>query len=108
MSGRIAIVGMGCRFPGSPNVQALWKNVTTGRTFARAVPEERWNHELIFHENGRTLGTTYAKKIATVDNVFDFAPEPFGFCLTSRHTNTRFIDTADADAEEIGQRGAHG
>ena len=106
MSGRIAIVGMGCRFPGSPNVQALWENVTAGRTFARAVPEERWNHELIFHENGRTLGTTYAKKIATVDNVFDFAPEPFA--LPPRRAKLMdpqqrlFLDVSRAALEDAG------
>lgn len=38
----IAIVGLGGRFPGAPNADALWELVAEGRSMARDVPASRW------------------------------------------------------------------
>ncbi len=39
----IAVVGMTCRFPGAPDLDAYWKLLTEGRSAIRTVPPERWN-----------------------------------------------------------------
>lgn len=39
----IAIVGMACRFPGAPNLEAYWSLLTSGQTAITEVPPERWD-----------------------------------------------------------------
>ncbi len=38
----IAIIGMACRFPGAPNVDAYWNNLKHGVSSITEVPERRW------------------------------------------------------------------
>jgi acyl transferase domain-containing protein/phosphopantetheinyl transferase len=38
----IAIVGMGCRFPGARDLCAYWANILAGRDCTREVPPDRW------------------------------------------------------------------
>jgi acyl transferase domain-containing protein/acyl carrier protein len=38
----IAIIGIACRFPGSPDKKAYWDLLTGGITAFKPVPEERW------------------------------------------------------------------
>ncbi len=38
----IAIIGIGCRFPGADSPQAFWKLLLEGRDAIREVPAERW------------------------------------------------------------------
>ncbi len=39
----IAIVGMSCIYPGSPDIEAFWSNIVLGKDLVSEVPEERWN-----------------------------------------------------------------
>ena len=40
----IAIVGIGCRFPGGVNdPESFWKLLVEGRDAVREVPPDRWN-----------------------------------------------------------------
>jgi enediyne polyketide synthase len=41
MSGRIAIVGMACRYPDAADTGQLWENVLAGRRAFRRIPDER-------------------------------------------------------------------
>jgi enediyne polyketide synthase len=41
MSGRIAIVGMACRYPDAADPEQLWDNVLAGRRAFRRIPDER-------------------------------------------------------------------
>ena len=46
---RIAIIGVGCRFPGGINdAEAFWKLLTEGREALSDVPKDRWNLERYF------------------------------------------------------------
>ena len=38
----IAIVGMGCRFAGAPDLFAFWANILANRDVLREVPADRW------------------------------------------------------------------
>ncbi|WP_024806379.1 type I polyketide synthase [Nocardia sp. BMG51109] len=40
----IAIVGIGCRFPGADGTEAFWDLLTTGVDAVTAVPVDRWEH----------------------------------------------------------------
>ena len=40
---RIAVVGMGCVFPGAPTVDQLWSNVCEGVDAIAEVPPDRWD-----------------------------------------------------------------
>ncbi|RAM48138.1 MAG: beta-ketoacyl synthase [Hapalosiphonaceae cyanobacterium JJU2] len=39
----IAIVGIGCRFPGAENLEAFWQLLSNGVDAIREVPESRWD-----------------------------------------------------------------
>ena len=39
----IAIVGMGCRFPGAGDLCAYWENILAGKDCTRDVPADRWD-----------------------------------------------------------------
>lgn len=38
----IAIVGMGCRFPGAEDVRSFWQLLHEGKEAIREVPSDRW------------------------------------------------------------------
>ncbi|MFH8788117.1 type I polyketide synthase [Streptomyces roseoverticillatus] len=43
----VAIVGMGCRFPGAPDVDSYWRLLLDGRDAVGEVPRDRWDPELV-------------------------------------------------------------
>ena len=47
----IAIIGIGCRFPGGVNdPESFWKLLAEGREAVSDVPPDRWNIERFFDE----------------------------------------------------------
>nr|BBJ47491.1 hypothetical protein SAVMC3_01200 [Streptomyces avermitilis] len=75
----IAIVGLGCRFPGAGDIQAYWKLLLSGQRQFSAVPANRWNHDT-FHEPGRRRGghAAYTDQVAFLDGVERFAGLHYG------------------------------
>jgi acyl transferase domain-containing protein/aryl carrier-like protein len=53
---RIAIIGMGCRFPGASNPDAFWRMLCERQSGVREVPGERWDFARFFHPDARTPG----------------------------------------------------
>ena len=75
----IAIVGIGCRFPGSANTpEALWELLSEGRDVVTEVPPHRWEIESIYDPDPDTAGKTYARWGAFLDDVEGFDPAFFG------------------------------
>ncbi|WP_238372611.1 type I polyketide synthase [Heliomarina baculiformis] len=75
----IAIVGIGCRFPGSANTpEALWELLSEGRDVVTEVPPHRWNIESIYDPDPDAQGKTYARWGAFLDDVEGFDPAFFG------------------------------
>ena len=62
----IAIIGMSCILPDSPNIEELWKNILSKHVSFKEVPEDRWDLNDFFNEE-KTLNKTYSKIGAFVE-----------------------------------------
>jgi len=62
----IAIIGMSCILPDSPNVDEYWKNILSKHVSFKEVPEERWDPKDFFEEE-KTENKTYSKIGAFVE-----------------------------------------
>ena len=52
----IAIVGMGCRFPGADGPAAFWRLLRDGVDAVREVPADRWDVEALYDPDPRAPG----------------------------------------------------
>ncbi|MFT6158701.1 MAG: 8-amino-7-oxononanoate synthase [Myxococcota bacterium] len=68
----IAIVGMGCRFAGAPDLQSFWDLTVEGRDSFGPVPMDRWDHSLIFDKNRRAADKSYASAGAFIKDIRSF------------------------------------
>ena len=75
----IAIIGIGCRFPGGVNdTEAFWKLLVEGREAVCDVPADRWNVERFYDPEPGLVGKTVAKRGGFVDGIDQFDPQFFG------------------------------
>ena len=76
---RIAIIGIGCRFPGGINhPDALWKLLVEGREAVSDVPPDRWNVERFYDAEPGIAGKSIARRGGFVDGIDQFDPQFFG------------------------------
>jgi len=74
----IAIVGLGCRFPGARDIAAFWENVLSGRDCTSEVPKDRWD-PAIFHDPASTASDRVAsKRGGYFDAPIEFDPSRHG------------------------------
>jgi myxalamid-type polyketide synthase MxaE and MxaD len=52
----IAIVGMGCRYPGADGVEAFWRLLAGGADAVTEVPPERWDMEALYDPDSAVPG----------------------------------------------------
>lgn len=75
----IAIIGMGCRFPGGANSpEAFWELLSRGKEAIVPVPSQRWDAEAYYDENPDLPNKTYARYGGFLDAVDQFDPQFFG------------------------------
>ena len=75
----IAIVGIGCRFPGgSDNPSIFWEVLSGGVDAISEVPEDRWNTDKFYDPAPAVPGRTQARLGGFVKNVDAFDAEFFG------------------------------
>jgi acyl transferase domain-containing protein len=74
----IAIVGMACRFPGAPNLEAYWRLIRDQINAAREVPAERWDIEEFYDPTGESAGKMSVRWAAMIDDPDQFDPQFFG------------------------------
>ena len=74
----VAIVGMGCRLPGAADLSGFSSAIESGVVPVREVPGERWDHRSFYDPNPRQPDRTYARLLASVDDIDEFSPEHFG------------------------------
>ncbi|ESO99325.1 hypothetical protein LOTGIDRAFT_158412 [Lottia gigantea] len=66
MAFKVAIVGVGCRFPGADDIDQFWKVLKNGENHVIEVPKNRWNLDAFYHEDAGKPGKTNARKAGFV------------------------------------------
>ena len=74
----IAIVGMACRFPMSPDLQAYWRLLRDGVDATRTVPPDRWDADALYDPDPQAPDTINTRRGAFLDRVDLFDPMFFG------------------------------
>jgi len=76
---RIAIIGIGCRFPGGVNdAESFWKLLIERRDAVSDVPADRWNVERYYDREPAIPGKTFVKRGGFLDQIDKFDPQFFG------------------------------
>jgi len=95
----IAIIGMGCRFPGGiRGPEQFWQALSEGRDLVETLDSKRWNKQHYFSTDPEHAGRTYCNFAGLIANVDCFDPEYFG--ITPREAMSMdpqqrvFIETA--------------
>src|ERR1700731_4834094 len=76
---RIAIIGIGCRFPGGvSDTESFWKLLAEGREAVSDVPPDRWNVERFYDGEPGLAGRSIARRGGFIDGIDQFDPQFFG------------------------------
>lgn len=66
---RIAIIGLGCRFPGGiENLEQLWKTLIDKKDTSIPIPKERWDNSIVYDQDPLRPGKTHATSAAFLIN----------------------------------------
>ncbi|MES2203582.1 MAG: SDR family NAD(P)-dependent oxidoreductase [Pseudomonadota bacterium] len=78
----IAIIGMGCRFPGAKNLNVFWELLNNGVDAISEVPKNRWDIDAYYDENPDADGKMYTRSGGFLEGVdlfdagfFDISPK---------------------------------
>ena len=75
----IAIIGMGCRFPGGANCpDAYWKLLRNGVDAVGEIPADRWDADAFYDPEPNTPGKMFTKAGAFLEGIDGFDPQFFG------------------------------
>lgn len=75
----IAIVGIGCRFPGGARSPvSFWKLLRDGVDAVTEVPPDRWSARKFYDPEPGKPGKTYSRWGGFIDGIDQFDPQPFG------------------------------
>ncbi len=76
---RIAIIGVGCRFPGGvSDTESLWKLLVEGREGVVEVPPDRWNVERYYDPEPGLAGKSIVRRGGFIEGIDQFDPQFFG------------------------------
>src|SRR5947208_8724580 len=73
----IAVVGLACRFPASPDQEAFWELLRDGKSGISIVPPDRWSVEKQYHPS-YAPGKSISKWGGFIDGLDLFDAEYFG------------------------------
>jgi acyl transferase domain-containing protein len=74
----IAVIGLGCRFPGGADPEAFWASLAAGRDLVTEIPRDRWNVDELYDPDPDAPGKMSTRWGGFVDGIDRFDPEFFG------------------------------
>ena len=74
----VAIIGIGCRFPGAKGPQAFWRLLADGVDAITEVPASRFDINAFYHPTPRTAGRISSRFGGFIADVENFDAEFFG------------------------------
>ncbi|MCS6891874.1 MAG: SDR family NAD(P)-dependent oxidoreductase [Rhodovarius sp.] len=74
----IAVVGIACRLPGAPDLEAFWTLLAEGRDAVTTVPADRFTQAAWYHPRIGEPGRSYTFAAGTIGDVHSFDHAAFG------------------------------
>ncbi len=74
----IAILGMSCRFPGAPDLDAFWDLLASGVDAIREIPDDRFDINEYYDPDPDAASKIYTRCGGFLDDIAGFDPEFFG------------------------------
>lgn len=74
----IAVIGLGCRFPGANDPEAFWQLLSEGVDAIREVPIDRWDADAYYAADPNEPGKTVTRWGGFLERVDEFDPQFFG------------------------------
>jgi myxalamid-type polyketide synthase MxaE and MxaD len=74
----IAIVGMGCRYPGADGLDAFWDLLRHGRDAVTEVPASRWDVDAFYDPDPAAPGKMASRWAGVIDRLDEFDAAFFG------------------------------
>lgn len=68
----IAIIGMGCRFPGAENPQAFWDLLCAGKEAIQEIPENRWDLWQLYDRDPSQPGKIMSRWAGLLEQIDQF------------------------------------
>ncbi len=82
----IAVIGLGCRFPGgSDRPEAFWEILSNGMEGRSEIPKDRWDIDTYYDPDPNTPGKMYTRYGNFLNQVDRFDPQFFG--ISPREAN---------------------
>lgn len=73
----IAIIGVSGKYPGADTMDEFWKVLCEGKDCLSPIPNDRWNHEQIYHDERDVLGKSTIKNGSFIRDIDKFDPRYF-------------------------------
>ncbi|KAI7807088.1 hypothetical protein IRJ41_020563 [Triplophysa rosa] len=74
----VAVVGIGCHFPGGEGLENVWRVLFHGKNCAVKIPNDRFDLTQWYDSDDSKPGKTYTAKAALVDGINEFDHKFFG------------------------------
>jgi acyl transferase domain-containing protein/acyl carrier protein len=78
LSEPVAVIGIGCRFPGAEGPEQFWQLLLSGRDAITEIPPDRWDVDAWYDPGPQAPGKTYSRWGGFLDRVDEFDAEFFG------------------------------
>ncbi|MEM6613925.1 MAG: type I polyketide synthase, partial [Cyanobacteria bacterium P01_C01_bin.72] len=103
----IAIIGIGCRFPGANNPQAFWSMIRDGQKGIVEVPQSRWDVDSYYDQDLSQPGKANTRWGGFLEDIDLFEPQFFGIApkeaVTMDPQQRLLLEVAWETLEDAGQ-----
>ena len=104
----IAVIGMGCRFPGGANdPAAFWELLRAGRDAIREVPASRWDIDRYYRPGAPEPGRTNSRWMGALEDYDRFDPLFFNIAPGVIQPGNLFLTHRNTVVDGLYDEGAH-